>query len=69
MKSMFNGMFGKVAPGMCRVSMNGEIAIKTNNGYKAYNVETGTLTNCDDFAFEMGDVHSPDYTVMTDGLS
>ena len=55
MKSMFNGMFGKVAPGMCRVSMNGEIAIKTSNGYKAYNVETGTLTNCDDFAFDIGE--------------
>ena len=55
MNSMFNGMFGKIAPGMCRISMNGEIAIKTSNGYKTYNVETGTLTNCDNFAFDIGE--------------
>lgn len=29
-----NGMFGKIAPGMCRLSMNGGIAVKTANGYK-----------------------------------
>ena len=34
---MFNGMFGKIAPGMCRLSMNGGIAVKTDNGYKTYN--------------------------------
>lgn len=55
MNKFFNDMFGKVAPGMCRISMNGEIAIKTNNGYKTYNVATGTLTNCDDFAFDLGE--------------
>lgn len=53
--NMFNGMFGKIAPGMCRISMNGEIAIKTSNGYKTYNVNTGTLTNCDNFAFDVGE--------------
>lgn len=35
---------------MCRLSMSGQIAIKTSNGYKAYNVKTGRLTNCDNFA-------------------
>ena len=55
MTNMFNGMFGKVKSGMCRVSMNGEIAIKTSGGYKAYDVETGTLTNCDSFAFDIGE--------------
>lgn len=55
MNNVFNGMFGKVAPGMCRISMNGEIAIKTSSGYKTYNVKTGTLTNCDNFAFEIGE--------------
>lgn len=54
-KSMFNGMFGKVAPGMCRLSMNGKIAIKTSNGYKTYNVKTGRLTNCSNFAFDIGE--------------
>ena len=32
MVNTLNGMFGKVAPGMCRLSMNGGIAVKTNNG-------------------------------------
>lgn len=53
--NFFNGMFGKVAPGMCRVAMNGNIAIKTSSGYKSYNVETGKLTNCDSFAFDIGE--------------
>ena len=54
MNNMFNGMFGKIQSGMCRVSMNGDIAIKTSNGYKTYNVDTGALVNCDDFAFDIG---------------
>ena len=54
-KSMFNGMFGKVAPGMCRLSMSGKIAIKTSTGYKTYNVKTGRLTNCSNFAFDIGE--------------
>lgn len=53
--NIFNGMFGKVAPGMCRVGMNGKIAIKTNSGYKSYNVATGKLTNCNNFAFDIGE--------------
>lgn len=53
--SMFNGMFGKIAPGMCRLSMNGKIAIKTSNGYKTYNAKTGRLTNCSNFAFDVGE--------------
>ena len=55
MNNMLNGMFGKVAPGMCRLSMNGGIAVKTNNGYKAYNMKTGRLTNCDSFVFNIGE--------------
>lgn len=54
-KSMFNGMFGKVAAGMCRLSMSGKIAIKTSTGYKTYNVKTGRLTNCSNFAFDIGE--------------
>lgn len=53
--NMFNGIFGKIAPGMCRLSMSGKIAIKTTNGYKAYNIKTGRLTNCDNFAFDIGE--------------
>lgn len=40
MTEMFNGMFGKIAHGMCRLSMNGGIAVKTSNGYKSYNMKT-----------------------------
>ena len=54
MSNMMNGLFGKVASGMCRVSMNGDIAIKTSQGYKTYDVETGHLLNCDNFAFDIG---------------
>ena len=44
-----NGMFGKIAPGMCRLSMSGGIAVKTSNGYKSYDLRTGRLTNCSNF--------------------
>ena len=55
MTNMFNGMFGKIKPGMCRISMDGEIAIKTSSGYKTYNVKTGRLVHCDSFAFDIGE--------------
>lgn len=54
MGNMMNGMFGKVANGMCRISMNGEVAIKTSNGYKTYDVENNHLVNCDSFAIDVG---------------
>ncbi len=52
---MFNGMFGKIAPGMCRLSMNGDIAVKTSTGYKTYNVAKNTLTNCSNFVLNTGE--------------
>lgn len=55
MINSLNGMFGKVAPGMCRLSMSGGIAVKTNGGYKSYNVKTGRLTNCSNFVFDIGE--------------
>ena len=55
MNNILNGMFGKVAPGLCRLSMDGGIAVKTDNGYKTYNMKTGRLTNCDSFVFEIGE--------------
>lgn len=55
MKNLLNGMFGPVAPGMCRISMSGKTAIKTNNGYKVYDVEKNRLTNCDSFVFDIGE--------------
>lgn len=53
--NMFNGMFGKVANGMCRLSMDGGIAIKTSTGYKTYDVKSNRLTNCDSFVFNIGE--------------
>lgn len=53
--SQFNGMFGKAQPNMCRLTMNGNIAVKCSNGYKTYNVKKGTLTNVTNFCFNLGD--------------
>ena len=50
-----NGMFGKLASGMCRLSMSGGIAVKTSSGYKTYDVGSGRLTNCTNFVFEAPD--------------
>ena len=55
MMNCFNGMFGKLGAGMCRLTMNGGIAVKTSSGYKSYNVKTGKLTNCSNFVFNIGD--------------
>jgi len=52
--NMMNKYFGKVANGMVRLSMNGDMAIKTSNGYKTYDVKTGALVNCSDFVFADG---------------
>ncbi len=54
-ENMFNGMFGKVASGMCRLTMNGDIAVKTGNGYKAYSLKDQTLTNVTNFCFNIGE--------------
>ena len=54
-ENSFKGMFGKVATGLCRLTMNGNIAVKCSNGYKTYNVKKGTLTNVTNFCFDLGD--------------
>lgn len=48
-------MFGKVASGMCRLSINGDVAVKTSNGYKSYDVKEKRLVNCDNFVFNIGE--------------
>ena len=53
--NLFNGMFGKVKNGMCRLSMDGKIAISTSNGYKTYDMKNNRLTNCDSFVFDIGE--------------
>lgn len=54
MNSIFNNMFGKIQNGMCRLSMDGLIAIKTSSGYKTYDIKTNKLQNCDNFVFDIG---------------
>lgn len=55
MQNMFNNMFGKLGSGMCRLSVNGGIAVKTNDGYKTYNLKNNRLTNCTNFVFDIGE--------------
>ena len=55
MTEWMNGMLGKVAPGMCRLSVQGGIAIKTGDGYKSYDEATGRMINCENFVFPVGE--------------
>ena len=50
---MFDGMFKPVGDGYCKISINGQPAIRTSSGYKVYDIKTGQLTNCTDFAFDI----------------
>ena len=51
----FNGMFGAIEAGQCRIDYKGRTAVKTSKGYRAYDVKKGTLVNCTSFCFDMGD--------------
>lgn len=53
--SFMKNMFGPIKSGMCRLSMDGSIAVKTSNGYKTYNAAAGTFINCDSFVFDIGE--------------
>lgn len=55
MEGMFHGMFGRIDHGMCRLSVNGDIAVKTSGGYKYYNMKKGALVNCSSFVFNIGE--------------
>ena len=50
--NLLKGMFGKLQSGMCRLSMTGDIAVKTTDGYKTYNIKTDRLVNCSQFTFD-----------------
>ena len=52
-ENMFDGMFKPIIHDSCKLSMDGQIAVRTSGGYKTYNTKTGKLTNCDNFAFSM----------------
>ena len=51
----FNGMFGRIESGLCRLTHTGNIAVKTSNGYKSYNLKSGRLVNCSNFCFNIGE--------------
>ena len=55
MSHPFEGICGRVAPGMCRFSMSGHIAVKCSGGWRAYDPEKKSLINCDHFALDVGD--------------
>ena len=46
--------FGPVGAGMCRLTMDGHIAVKTASGYKSYDMAKNSLYNCDSFVFDVG---------------
>ena len=53
--NMFDGICGKVAPGLCRLAMDGGIAVKTRAGYRSYDMEQKRMTNCDSFVMDVGE--------------
>lgn len=55
MTGMLEGICGRIAPGLCRLSVDGSIAVKTGAGYRTYNPKTGRLTNCDSFVLDIGE--------------
>lgn len=55
MSNWFENVCGRVAPGLCRLSMGGGIAVKTRAGYRAYDADSGRLVNCDSFVLDVGE--------------
>lgn len=53
--NMFEGICGRIAPGLCRIALSGSIAVKTESGYRAWDPEKRRLTNCDQFVLDVGD--------------
>lgn len=53
--NFMNGLFGQIGPNMCRISIDGKIAIKTKSGYKTFDVATNQLTQCANFALDVGE--------------
>lgn len=53
----FNNVFGdcfkQVSNGCCKMSIDGQIAVKTSTGYKTFDIKKNRLANCDNFAFDM----------------
>jgi len=54
MSVLENLKFGKVEPGLIRLGMNGQLAVKTGGDYKYYNPTKKRLISCDNFVFDIG---------------
>lgn len=48
----FNEMFKPVEKGLCKFSIDGNIAVKTSAGYRTFDIKTQKLINCSNFAFD-----------------
>lgn len=55
MMNALSGICGKVAPGLCRLSIGGEIAVRTRSGYRSWDSAKKRMTNCDSFVLDIGD--------------
>ena len=53
--NIMEGICGKIAPGLCRLTLKGGIAVKTRAGYRSYDFEKKLLINCDGFAVDIGE--------------
>lgn len=53
--NFIQGTFGPIGSGMCRLTVDGQIAVKTASGYKSYDMEKNSFYNCDNFVFDVGD--------------
>lgn len=48
-----NELCGKVAEGSVRLSMDGKLAVRTQNGYRVWDVDKKTMTNVQDLCLDM----------------
>lgn len=55
MKNVMSEMFGSIKSGLCRLTIDGNIAVKVGADYKTYNPTQKTFVNCDSFVFDIGD--------------
>ncbi len=54
--SVMNGsIFKPVKAGNCRLTATGQIAVKTEHGYKSYDLKKNKLVNQSNFVFDIGD--------------
>lgn len=53
--NFMQGMFGPIKSGLCRLTVDGNVAIKVPGGYKTYNPMQKAFINCDSFVFDIGD--------------